>query len=313
MRIVFAGTPEFAVLPLKALLNSKHAVIAVFTQPDRPAGRGQRLHQSPIKELAQSQNIPVYQPLQLKNSEEQETLRKLKPDLIIVVAYGLILPTTVLEIPKLGCINIHASLLPRWRGAAPIQHALLAGDKTTGICMLQMDTGLDTGNILSTITCDITATETSQTLHDKLAILGATALLETIEKLEQGKVLPQKQDPNLATYATKISKADAKINWQESAVLIDRKIRAFNPWPIAFTELAGQIIRIWAATLDSTTIVQNKVKPGTIVAIHKDSLDVATGDGILTLLELQLPGGKCLAVRDILHSKKALFHDRLFC
>lgn len=308
MKIVFAGTPEFAIEPLKALLNSKHSVVAVFTQPDRPAGRGQTLHKSPVKILAETNGIPVYQPVRLKNPEEQKTLSELKPDLVVVVAYGLILPKAVLEIPKFGCINIHASLLPRWRGAAPIQHAILAGDKETGICTMQMDEGLDTGNILLKKTCDITPDETSQTLHDKLAVLGASALMETLEKLEQNSLSLQKQDPNIpTTYATKISKADAKIDWQESAIVIDRKIRAFNPWPVAFTELAGQAIRIWAAKPNLTAKVEKNIKPGTIVEIHKDSMDVATGDGVLTLLELQLPGGKRLPVGEILHARGEMF------
>ena len=307
MRIVFAGTPEFAVQPLKALLDSKHSVIAVFTQPDRPAGRGQTLHASPVKALALSHHIPIYQPILLKNPEEQAKLHALQPDLLIVVAYGLLLPKAVLDIPKFGCINIHASLLPRWRGAAPIQHAILAGDKTTGICTMQMDEGLDTGDVLLKISCTIAPQETSKTLHDKLATLGAAALLETLEKFEHNALVPEKQDPTTATYATKISKTDAKIDWQESADVIDRKIRAFNPWPVAFAELSGQTIRIWSAKLNLTATVNNKIKPGTIIEIHKDSMDVATGDGVLTLLEIQLPGGKRLPVAEILHAKKALF------
>lgn len=303
MRIVFAGTPEFAIAPLKALLNSAHSVIAVFTQPDRPAGRGQTLHQSPVKILAGLHNIPVYQPVKLKSPEEQEILRALKPDLLVVVAYGLILPKAVLDIPKFGCINIHASLLPRWRGAAPIQHALLAGDKTTGICTMQMDEGLDTGDILVQMTCDISPEETSQTLHDKLAILGAIALLETLEKLEQGTLSRQKQNPQTATVATKIVKADAKIDWQESAVVIDRKIRAFNPWPVAFADLNGQTIRIWSAKPNNATPLEKNIKPGTVINKHNEGIDVATGEGILTLLEIQLPGGKRLPVREILHGR----------
>lgn len=303
MKIVFAGTPEFAIEPLKALLNSAHSIIGIFTQPDRPAGRGQTLHQSPVKRLAELHNIPVYQPINLKSPEEQEMLRNLKPDLLVVVAYGLILPKAILEMPKFGCINIHASLLPRWRGAAPIQHALLAGDKTTGICTMQMDEGLDTGDILLKKTCDITPDETSQTLHDKLAALGATALLETLETLEKGTVSPQKQDAENVTIATKISKADAKIDWQESATVIDRKIRAFNPWPIAFAELNGQTIRIWSAKLNSSTLLEKNIKPGTIIKKYKEGIDVATGEGILTLLEIQLPGGKRLPVSEILHGR----------
>lgn len=313
MKIVFAGTPEFAIEPLKALLSSKHYVVAVFTQPDRPAGRGQTLHKSPVKMLAQLHNIPVYQPDRLKKPEDQEILRELKPDLLVVVAYGLILPKAVLDIPKFGCINIHASLLPRWRGAAPIQHAILAGDKTTGICTMQMDESLDTGDILLKKTCDITPDETSQTLHDKLALLGSTALIETLEQLEQGALSPQKQDPTIpTTYATKISKANAKIDWQESAAVIDCKIRAFNPWPVAFTELAGQAIRVWSAKPHVSATSQNNIKPGTILAIHKDSMDVATGDGVLTLLELQLPGGKRLPVGEILHARGEIFRMHCF-
>ena len=307
MRIVFAGTPEFAIPPLEALLKSKHSVIAVFTQPDRPAGRGQTIHQSPVKTLAQLHHIPVYQPNRLKNPEEHAKLHALQPDLLIVVAYGLLLPKAVLDIPKFGCINIHASLLPRWRGAAPIQHAILAGDKTTGICTMQMDEGLDTGDVLLRVSCTIAPQETSKTLHDKLATLGATALLDTLEKLEQKALAPEKQEPTTATYATKISKTDAKIDWQESADAIDRKIRAFNPWPVAFAELSGQTIRIWSAKPNLTATVNNKIKPGAIIAIHKDSMDVATGDGVLTLLEIQLPGGKRLPVAEILHAKEALF------
>lgn len=307
MRIVFAGTPEFAVRPLEALLQSKHAVIAVFTQPDRPAGRGQVLHESPVKKLAQSHGIPIYQPVRLKNPEEQAILHELQPDLLVVVAYGLILPQAVLEIPKFGCINVHASLLPRWRGAAPIQHALLAGDTTTGICTMQMDAGLDTGDVLLSMACTIDPEETSQTLHDKLTTLGTAALLETLEKLEQNTLVPQKQDSATATYATKIAKADAKIDWQESAAVIDRKIRAFNPWPVAFAELAGQTIRIWSARPNLQVNLNHTIKPGTIVEIRKDSMDVATGDGILTLLEIQLPGGKRLPVKEILHARGGLF------
>ncbi len=309
MRVVFAGTPEFSVQPLNALLNTQHSVIAVFTQPDRPAGRGQTLHQSPVKALAKSHHIPVYQPVSLKNPEEQAILHKLAPDLLIVVAYGLILPKAVLEIPKFGCMNIHASLLPRWRGAAPIQHAILAGDKETGVCTMQMDTGLDTGNVLLSASCMIDSEETSKTLHDKLTMLGAKILIETLDKLGQNILIPKTQDSAMASYATKIAKADAKVDWQESTEVIDRKIRAFNPWPIAFTELNGQSIRIWSAKPNLNTNLNNKIKPGTIVEVHQGSIDVATGNGVLTLLEIQLPGGKHLPVAEILHAKRDLFQN----
>lgn len=311
MRIVFAGTPEFALEPLKALLDSKskHQIVGVFTQPDRPAGRGQNLHLSPVKELALLHHIPVYQPLRLKDPLEQALLRDLDPDLMVVVAYGLILPQAVLEFPKYGCINIHASLLPRWRGAAPIQHALLAGDLCTGISIMQMDAGLDTGDVLFTYPYDIKPTETSKTLHDTLSVLGAKALMETLEKLESGTLSPQKQNSEASTYAHKISKQDAKIDWTCTAEDLDRKIRAFNPWPIAFTELQGQTIRVWAARSEALAV---DAVPGTIIRCDKDSIDVATGAGVLKLLELQLPGGKRLPVREILKSKHALFQASKF-
>lgn len=311
MRIVFAGTPEFAIQPLNALLNSQHSVIAVFTQPDRPAGRGQALHQSPVKAFAESHHIPVYQPVSLRNPEEQAILHKLAADLLIVVAYGLILPKAVLDIPKFGCINIHASLLPRWRGAAPIQHAILAGDKETGVCTMQMDAGLDTGDVLLSASCTIDSEETSKTLHDKLTVLGAKILIETLERLEQNTLTSKKQDSDMASYATKIAKANAKVDWQESTAVIDRKIRAFNPWPIAFTELHGQSIRIWSAKPNLNTNLNNKIKPGTIIEIHKDRIDVATSNGVLTLLEIQLPGGKRLPVAEILHAKRDLFQKNM--
>lgn len=308
MRIVFAGTPEFAIAPLEALLKSGHDIIAVLTQPDRPAGRGRILHESPIKKLAQCYSIPIYQPVRLKSPEEQAMLYALQPDLLVVVAYGLILPKAILDIPKLGSINIHASLLPRWRGAAPVQHALLAGDTETGVCTMQMDEGLDTGDVLLRISCPIDPEETSKTLHDKLATLGAEALIKTLEKLEKNTLRPQQQDPNMATYAAKISKADAQIDWQESTDTINRKIRAFNPWPIAFTTLNGLTMRVWSAKPNLSVMPNKKLIPGNIVEIHKDRIDVATSDGVLTLLEIQLPGGKRLPVAEILKANRDKFH-----
>ncbi len=302
--IVFAGTPEFAINPLQALLQSKHHIAAVFTQPDRPAGRGRILHVSPVKKIAEQHQLPVYQPERLKDPATQEILRNLQPDLLVVVAYGLILPKAVLEIPRNGCINIHASLLPRWRGAAPIQHAILAGDKVTGITTMQMDAGLDTGDILITNACEITAQETSQSLQDKLSPLGATTLLETLEQLEKDLLSPQKQNEAEATYAHKIEKIQAKIHWQESALVIDRKIRAYNPSPVAFSELQDEIVRVWRATPLNTTTTTT---PGTILKADHTGIDVATGYGILRLLELQLAGGKRLGVREILNSKSSLF------
>lgn len=304
LKIVFAGTPLFAIPSLKALIDSKHTVTAVYTQPDRPAGRGKHLHQSPVKDLALMHHIPVHQPITLKDPEDHEILKKLQPDLMIVVAYGLILPKAVLQIPKQGCINVHASLLPRFRGAAPIQHAILAGDTETGVSIMQMDVGLDTGDVLLLERCKMDETETDESLTQKLSVLGADALLKTLNNLESKNLTPKKQDDNLASYAHKISKQDAKINWQESGVTIERKIRAYYPWPIAFTEKDGKTIRVWSATL-----LPNKTSksPGTIIAVSEEGIDVATSDQILRLLEIQLPGGKHLPVQEVLKSKQALF------
>lgn len=305
LRVIFAGTPTFAAVALQTLLHSSHAIIAVYTQPDRPAGRGRRLQFSPVKELALQHHIPVFQPERLKDLSVHHKLLALKPDLLIVAAYGLLLPRALLDIPTYGCINIHASLLPRWRGAAPIQHAILAGDTKTGISIMQMTEGLDTGDILLKRECAITPMDTNQSLQNKLALLGAEALLETLQKLITNTLQPKKQDDAQATYAHKIIKTDAKLDWNDSAVFLDRKIRAYNPWPVAFTEMKGTNIRVWAASPISTeTHGSIQIKPGTIVNINKDSLDITTGDGILRLLELQLPGGKRLSIQNILHANK---------
>ncbi len=304
MRIIFAGTPEFASEPLKALIASVHEIVAVYTQPDRPKGRGRSVHFSAIKQLAIKHKLPLYQPCHLKDPNEQKIFHDLNPDLLIVVAYGLILPSYILNIPRYGCINIHASLLPRWRGAAPIQHAILAGDKITGISIMQMDKGLDTGDVLLKHSCPIHPEDTSKTLQNRLTVLGTKALIETLEKLEVGTLTRQKQDPNEATYAAKISKQDAKINWQDSAKDLDCKIRAFNPWPVAFSQIQDQTVRIWSAKPLPTLV---NAKPGTIIGISDESLDIATQDGILKLRELQLPGGKPLPVHDILNAKRSLF------
>ncbi len=306
LKILFAGTPEFAVSPFKALLQSSHTIIAAYTQPDRPAGRGRLLHESPIKQLAVLHNIPVFQPKSLRDPEEQAFLKNLNPDLMVVAAYGLILPKAILEIPKYRCINIHASLLPRWRGASPIQQAILAGDPETGISIMQMDAGLDTGDVLSMHACPITAEDTSQTLHDKLAVLGSEALIAILNDMETKKLSLQKQNDSLASHAPKISKEDAKIDWSENAVVLDRKIRAFNPWPIAFTNMGDQVIRIWKAIHIENDSTSNS-KPGVILNTSEAGIDVATGKGILRILELQLAGGKRLAVAEILKSKHALF------
>lgn len=304
MRIVFAGTPDFAVPTLQALLQSEHEIIAVYTQPDKPAGRGQKLHASPIKQLAITHNIPVYQPKTLRDENAQVELRALNPDLMIVVAYGLILPLVVLTTPKFGCINVHASLLPCWRGAAPIQRAILEGDTETGVTIMQMDEGLDTGAMLKKVTCKITSADTSETLSHKLSELGGTALLETLSDLQNNKLQPKIQNNDLANYAKKIIKTEAEINWQLSAKEIDCMVRGYNPWPVAYTFLHDHLLRIWQAEFINEN---SDTAPGTIVHADKNGIDVATSNGVLRILQMQLPNSRCLPVADILNSKAAWF------
>ena len=297
-RIIFAGTPQFAVPSLLALLKSKHTVCAVYTQPDRKAGRGRKLQASPVKSVALEHGIDVYQPVSLKDSENQAQLQTLQADLMIVVAYGLLLPKTVLDMPNFGCINVHASLLPRWRGAAPIQRALLAGDTITGVTLMQMDVGLDTGAMLKTETCDILPDDTGEILHDRLSDLGAQMLAETIDKIE---TLPAtRQDDNLANYAKKLEKAEARLDWQVPATVLERKVRAFNPWPVAQAELFGQTLRIWDAKAISEPI--GSVEIGSVIKAQRDGIDVVTGDGILRLLTVQRAGGKAISVGDFLNA-----------
>lgn len=303
LKIIFAGTPEFAAKTLKALLDSEHEVVAVYTQPDRPAGRGRKLTASPVKELALEHDLPVIQPVSLKDPETQRELANWKADLMVVVAYGLILPEAVLTTPRLGCVNVHASLLPRWRGAAPIQRAILAGDKQTGITIMQMDQGLDTGDMLHRVSCPIDPGETAQILHDKLADLGASALLETLPGLADGSIQPQPQDENLATYAEKLQKAEAELDWQESAETLAHKVWGLNSWPVAFTRLGAQNLRIWQAIpLDQ----QAEGVPGEVITESRDGIDVKTGDGILRLLQVQLPGGKPLNAEQFLNAHSLL-------
>lgn len=304
MKIIFAGTPAFAVPSLTALLQSKHQICAVYTQPDRPAGRGQKLTASPIKEIALTHHLPIFQPVSLRDATEQQRLRELQADIMVVVAYGLLLPKTVLEIPAYGCINVHPSLLPRWRGATPIQSAILAGDKETGVTIMQMDEGMDTGPMIKKITYPLSANITSGELHDQLAKIGADLLLKVLDELEAGTAVLQAQDNTHATYTKKIFKEDAELNWQLTAIELDRKIRAFNPWPVAFTEFEKNPIRIWRAVPLAQKI---SVPPGEIVMIDKSGMDVATGDGILRILELQLSGGKKMTVQDFLNARKNFF------
>jgi methionyl-tRNA formyltransferase len=303
MRIVFAGTPVFAVPCLRALLASNHEICAVYTRPDRPAGRGRKLQPSPIKELALSAGIPVFQPLTLKPESELQHLKALRPDLMIVVAYGMILPQAVLDIPKLGCINVHASLLPRWRGAEPIQRALMAGDEKTGITIMRIIQKLDAGDMLHKEECLIGSHDTSGDLHDKLASLGAAGLIKVLPALETETCSAEKQDENLVTYAEKLTKAEASLDWRLPAAQLARNVRGLNPWPVAQTQYQGQTLRIWQA--ETAPGDKLTVAPGTVVAAAK-TLDVATGEGLLRLLEVQLPGGNRLPVQAFLNSHHLL-------
>lgn len=303
MKIIFAGTPDISAAVLQALINTQHNIIACLTQPDRPQGRGLKITPSPVKTVALNANIPILQPQTLKDKDVQQELRSLQPDLMIVIAYGLILPQAILDIPKYGCINIHASILPRWRGAAPIQHAILAGDKKTGITIMQMDAGLDTGDILAIYQCDIATNETSASLYEKLTALAQTAIIDSLAKLKQNKFIPVKQDNNAATYAHKIEKQQAKINWFDPASHIVRCIHAYNPWPVAFTSFNNQNIRIWNAELTDITKADT---PGKIMSIDAHGIIVATGNGAIRLLTLQFPGKKPLSVSDICHAHHEL-------
>lgn len=304
LRIVFAGTPEFAAASLQAILEKKstnnYDVVGVYTQPDRPAGRGQKLVQSPVKQLAIANKIPVFQPLNFKQDEDKAQLAELNADLMIVAAYGIILPKVVLDTPKLGCINVHASLLPRWRGAAPIHRALIAGDDETGITIMQMDVGLDTGNMLLKAHCDITPTDTSATLHDRLALLGGNALIDALELLKVNALTPEVQDENLTCYAAKLTKQEGDVDWSASAELIERQIRGLSPWPVAYTNSLAGIMKIHAAQIAT---VSDEATPGEILVVSKEGIIVATGAGSILITDIQFSGGKRMKVQDALNGK----------
>lgn len=306
-RIIYAGTPEFAVPALRALLAAGYPVLAVYTQPDRPAGRGRVLTPSPVKVAALDAGLPVEQPLSLRDGQAAATLAAFGADLMVVAAYGLILPPAVLAAPRLGCVNIHASLLPRWRGAAPIQRALAAGDAETGICIMGMEAGLDTGPVYLRRSLAIGPRDTGGALHDRLAALGAEALLAALPGIGDGSLPAEPQDPALACYAPKLTKAEARLDWSRPALDLDRLIRAFDPWPVAETALCGETLRIWAAepiASPATLATPASAPPGTLIAVGRAGIDVATGDGCLRLTRVQAPGRRPTAAGDFAHARE---------
>lgn len=304
LRIVFAGTPVFAARHLQALIESEHQLLAVYTQPDRPAGRGKKLTPSAVKSLALEHGIEVQQPLSLKDSDAQATLAAYDADIMVVVAYGLLLPKAVLEIPRLGYINVHGSILPRWRGAAPIQRAIEAGDTESGVTIMQMDVGLDTGDMLLKRYCDIGPHDNASDLHDRLADIGPPALLETLNLLAEGKAQPEAQDDTLSNYASKIEKQEAQINWQEPAELIDRKVRAFNPFPICFTDFNHQRLKIHRTQILSSD--GESTLPAGTLKHDSDGLWVQCGSGKLAITSLQLPGKKAITASEFANGARDL-------
>ena len=310
LRIIYAGTPDFSVAALQALIASSHEVIAVYTQPDRPAGRGRDLQMSPVKQEALKHDIAVYQPVTLRDETAQQALRSLDADLMVVTAYGLLLPVEVLQAPRLGCINIHASLLPRWRGAAPIQRAIQAGDKKTGITIMQMDQGLDTGDMLAVAECEIAADDTGSSLHDKLMLLGAETLMSVLPAIADNTVRAVKQDDAHACYASKLNKAEARVNWSQPAIEIERLIRAFNSWPVAYCEFDKKgkpsKLRLWQAEVVAGAQPAANAVPGQVIAESVAGIDVLTADGVLRITELQAEGKRRMKTADFLNANSLL-------
>ena len=305
MRVIFAGTPDFAATHLQAILeDNRYQLVAIYTQPDRPAGRGKKITQSPVKKLALANDIQLEQPASLTDIKTQETIARLEADVLIVVAYGLILPQAVLDIPRLGCINVHGSILPKWRGAAPIQRAIEAGDRETGVTVMQMDVGLDTGPMLTTSQCTIDDKETSASLYSKLAVLGAQALINTLEKMRTGTAVGIAQDSTQSSYADKIAKQESLIDWSASVTEIERRVRAFNPFPAAYSLVNGQRIKIWLASADSRDY---HGVPGEILSADNDGLLVKCGNGALLISTIQLAGKSKMYVAEALKSRASLF------
>lgn len=304
MRIIFAGTPDFAATTLSSLLASDHQLVAVLTQPDRPAGRGKKLSASPVKQLAVDAGIDVLQPTSLKQDSIQQQLAAFEAEVMVVVAYGLIIPQAILDLPRHGCLNVHASLLPRWRGAAPIQRAIAAGDTETGVTIMQMEAGLDTGPMLTKVTTPVQTGDTGGSLHDRLAQLGADTLIATLDKLP---LTGEPQDDALSNYAPKLSKQEAAIDWTQSSQALNRLIRAFNPWPVAHAELDGKRIRIWQAS-----VATGQGKAGEILAANDNGILVATGDAALRLEIMQFPGKKAQASKQLLLGHREHFAQGKF-
>ena len=308
LNIIFAGTPDFAAQHLQAILNSQHNVIAVYTQPDKPAGRGKKLQASSVKQLAEQNNIPVYQPKSLRKEEVQSELKALNADVLVVVAYGLILPKAVLDAPRLGCLNVHGSILPRWRGAAPIQRSIWAGDAQTGVTIMQMDEGLDTGDMLHKVYCDILPNETSTSLYNKLAELAPSALIDVLDNLENGKFIAKKQDDSQSNYAEKLSKEEAQLDWSLPAMQLERNIRAFNPWPVAYFSTEDKDGNVQTLKVYQAEVLLHQDKPaGTILSADKNGIQIATVDGVLNLLQLQPAGKKPMSAQDLLNGRAEWF------